>query len=119
MVYIYTILTTSLENLYNWKTNSKMHVSRQLYFEEVKSNMEPIIVFSTIIKKFVGKPLQIISFNFTDPAFKITALTLIAEVYSVLYTVFSVTTCIETDISQCTQSLVMGAIGAQVNMQLQ
>lgn len=77
--------------------------------------MEPIVIFGTIIKQFVGRPLRMISFNFTDPAFKVTALTLMAEIYAVVYTIFSVTTCFETDLAQCTQSLVMCAIGAQVN----
>lgn len=77
--------------------------------------MEPIDIFSRIIKKFVGFPLTTLSFNFTNPTFKMTTLSILEVVYTFVYATFSITTCFETDISQCSQSLALGAIGPQVN----
>lgn len=77
--------------------------------------MAPIKVFSTIIRIFISQPLEWLSFNFTDPKYKITLLTIVSCLYAVLFSIFSVTTCFETrDSTRCAQSLVMGFVGAQV-----
>lgn len=55
-----------------------------------------------------------ISFDFTNPNYKINMLQIFSTIYAMSFPIFSVTTCFETNIPQCTQSLAMGIIGSQV-----
>lgn len=76
--------------------------------------MSPLETFEAIVYKFVAIPLKLISYNYTDPQFKVNGFTIFVVFCGFFYSLFGIVICFDKDFETCTQSLVFSLIGFQV-----